>query len=170
MTDQSKNRYINLVVRDGWEFAQRVGRSDVVCVVPITTDGQLILVEQFRPPLDKFVVELPAGLVGDLTDQPDETLQQAAERELLEETGYVASDWCEVVTAASSAGLTDEVVTFFLARNLERKTAGGGDETEEIRVHSVLLTEVESWLDEATAAGKIVDLRIYAAIRFATRP
>ena len=55
----------------------------------------MLLVEQHRPPVNQTVLELPAGLVGDLSNQPLENLEQAAKRELLEETGYHAAKWSE---------------------------------------------------------------------------
>jgi len=164
----AQTRHIRLVDRDGWSFAQRIGNTGIVCIVAKTADGRLILVEQYRPPVQKPVIELPAGLAGDLDDQADETLQQAAERELLEETGYVARNWTRLVTAASSAGLTDEVVTFFLAESLERRTPGGGDASEDIRVHEVPLPDIERWLNAATTMGKLIDSRVYAGLYFLT--
>lgn len=163
----AQTKHIRLVDRDGWSFAQRIGNTGIVCIVAQTADGRLILVEQYRPPVQKPVIELPAGLAGDLDNQADETLQQAAERELLEETGYVARNWTQLVTVASSAGLTDEVVTFFLAESLERRTSGGGDASEDIRVHEIPLADIECWLNDAAATGKLIDARVYAALYLA---
>ena len=160
----AQTKHLRLVDRDGWSFVQRIGATGVVCIVATTADGRLILVEQYRPPVQKSVIDLPAGLAGDLDDQPDETLQQAAERELLEETGYIARDWTELVTVASSAGLTDEVVTFFLAENLERRTPGGGDASEDIRVREIPLADIQCWLKDAVTTGKLIDARVYAGL------
>ncbi len=165
----AETKHLRFVDRDGWSFAQRIGSTGVVCVVATTMDGRLILVEQYRPPVQTSVIELPAGLAGDLADQANETLRQASERELLEETGYVARDWREVATTASSAGLTDELVTFFRVENAERKAAGGGDSSEDICVHEIPIPSIERWLAEAAASGKIVDARVYAGLYFATR-
>jgi ADP-ribose pyrophosphatase len=115
------------------------------------------------------VIELPAGLAGDIADQADETFRQACERELLEETGYVARDWSELATTASSAGLTDELVTFFRVENAEKRAAGGGDSSEDICVHEIPLLDVERWLSEAAVSGKIVDTRVYAGLYFVSR-
>jgi len=162
----ARTKHVRLVDRDGWSFAQRVGNTGVVCILAKTADECLILVEQYRPPVRKPVIELPAGLAGDLDGRTDETLQQAAERELLEETGYAARDWRERVTVVSSAGITDEVVTFFLAEDLERRSAGGGDASEDIRVHEIPLADIDRWLNEATTMGKLIDSRVYAALYF----
>ena len=162
----AQTKHVRLVDRDGWSFAQRIGNTGVVCILAETSDGRLILVEQYRPPVQKTVIELPAGLAGDLAGQADETLRQAAERELLEETGYVARNWRQHVSVVSSAGITDEVVTFFLAEHLERRSAGGGDASEDIRVHEIPLADIERWLNQAVTMGKLIDSRVYAGLYF----
>ena len=165
----AQTNHLSLVDRDGWSFVTRKGSTGVVCIIAVDADRRLILVEQFRPPVGTTVLELPAGLAGDLPGQDDETLEQAARRELLEETGYSAGDLRHLVTAASSAGITDEVITYFLATNLEKKTPGGGDASEDIRVHEVPLKEAESWLEKVIGDGKLVDARVYAGLYFAIR-
>ena len=61
--------------------------------------------EQYRPPVDKYVIELPAGLAGDQKENRGEALESAARRELLEETGYQAAKMEQLVWGASSAGI-----------------------------------------------------------------
>ena len=122
-----------------------------------------MLVEQRRPSVDSNVVEWPAGLAGDSDAWQDESLEDAARRELLEETGYQARHWRRLVTVASSPGLTDEVVTFFLAFDAERIAAGGGDASEEIIVHEVALTEIDAWLADKSGDA-LVDARVYSGL------
>ncbi|NQU20533.1 MAG: NUDIX hydrolase [Candidatus Nealsonbacteria bacterium] len=165
-TTIAQTKHVRFVDRDGWSFVERIGNTGIVCIVAKTTDGRLVLVEQYRPPVQRPVIELPAGLAGDLDDQADETLQQAAERELLEETGYAASTWRRLVTVASSPGLTDEIVTFFLAEDLQRRSAGGGDASEDIRVHEIPLAEIEDWLSAISSAGSLIDARVYTGLYF----
>ena len=162
----AQTKYLRLIDRAGWTFAQRVGNTGIVCIIATMSDDRLILVEQYRPPVGCTVIELPAGLAGDIPGQQDEPLQTAAERELLEETGYVADQWQQLATVASSAGMTDEVVTLFRASGLTRQTAGGGDESEDIQVHTVPVDQLLDWLDKRTAAGVLVDSRVYAALAF----
>jgi len=107
-------RFIQLRRVDGWEFASRANAKGVVGVLAVTAEREIVLVEQFRPPLGRFVVELPAGLAGDEPLKEDEPLLSAAQRELLEETGYQARKWFSLGDGPSSAGLTDEMITFFL--------------------------------------------------------
>ena len=84
-----EGRYLSLRERDGWEFASRSNASSVVVLVAVTPAEEIVLVEQYRKPVEARVIELPAGLVGDLGD-PDEPILDAAARELEEETGYAA--------------------------------------------------------------------------------
>ena len=163
-----KGRYLNLLERDGWEFASRSNASCVVVLVAVTSDEELILVEQYRKPVGALVIELPAGLVGDLAD-PDEPVLQAAARELEEETGYAASQLEVLMTCPSSAGMSDEIISFVLAKGLTRVGPGGGDDSEDIEVHIVPLTEVDAWLTRQQSAGKPLDPKIYAALYWLQR-
>lgn len=165
----AETNHLRLVQRNGWSYAQRTNHVRVVCVIAVTDDRCLILVEQFREPVGQRVIELPAGLAGDLTDQADESLQRAAARELLEETGFVAREWRQIARLPSSAGLTDEVVNVFLATDLERKTAGGGAGSERIVGHAIPLADIDDWLARAAEDDKLVDARVYAALYFLDR-
>ena len=132
-------------------------------LVAVNQDQELILVEQFRPPLQQSVIELPAGLCGDL-DDPDEPLLEAAKRELLEETGYLATGMRLLFSCPSSAGMSDEVISFVLATGLDRIGPGGGDDSEDIIVHEIPLEQVDSWLQERIQAGTPIDPKIYSAL------
>lgn len=156
-------RYLSLLERDGWEFASRSNASGVVVLVALTDQGEIVLVEQFRKPVGKHVIELPAGLVGD-HEEPDESILQAAERELKEETGFEAEQLELLVECPGSAGMSDEIVSFVMARGLRRVGPGGGDDSEDIQVHTIPLEEVDHWLREQQAAGKPTDPKIYAAL------
>src|SRR5439155_18973651 len=100
------------------------------------------------------VIELPAGLAGDAKAHEREDLEVAARRELLEETGYAARRMQRVAAGVPSAGMTDEVITLFLAAGLTRAGAGQGDGEEDITVHEVALEEVEQWLTAREREGR----------------
>ncbi len=162
----AETKHLRLVQRGRWSYVERANASGVVCIVARTNEGKILLVEQYRPPIDCHVIELPAGLAGDLADQPDEALEKAAQRELIEETGYQAKRLMRKTIVASSAGLTNEVVTMFVAKDLKKVAPGGGDESEDIHIHEISLDELDDWLANAQANGKLVDGRVYAGLYF----
>ena len=160
-------KHVQMISRGGWEFAHRPGLTGIVGVIAVTDDRELILIEQYRPPLKAIVVELPAGLAGDVKGSETETLASAARRELMEETGYAARTMKQVATGVSSAGITDEVLTLFLATGLKKTGLAEGDGSEQITTHLVPLDDVEAWIKKQQRKGKQVDLKIYAALHFA---
>lgn len=159
-----EGRFIRLLRRGAWEFASRQKLAGIVAIMAATPDDKVLLVEQFRPPLNASVIELPAGLAGDAAGSEDEALLIAAQRELLEETGYEAEWWEESITGASSPGLTDECSTIFLAGGLRRVHAGGGVEGENITIHEIPFAEVDAWLAARLASGTQVANQVYAGL------
>lgn len=159
-------RFLGMCERDGWEFAVRTNASGVVGMVAVTDDREIVLVEQFRTPVDCRVLEIPAGLVGDSGDR-NESFVLAAERELLEETGFRANSMEEILTCPSSSGMTDEMITIFYASGLERIGPGGGDGNEDITVHVVKLSEAVDWLAKRVQEGFLIDPKIYAGLFWA---
>jgi ADP-ribose pyrophosphatase len=158
-------RFLRLVRADGWEFVERVRATGVVAIVAVTTDGELILTEQFRASVKGPVIDLPAGLAGD--GPGTEELVTAARRELIEETGYDARRFTLLAHAPTSPGLTTEVVSFFHAKGLKKIGAGGGIEGEHIQVHSVKLERADAWLRRRSRKGVQVDCKVYAGLYFA---
>ena len=152
-------RHLALRAHDGWEYVTRTRGRGVVGVVALTPAREVLLVEQYRPPVGCRVLELPAGLVADVDE---ETVLEAAARELYEETGYRAPDgrlhW--LMRAPSSAGLTDEVVELVLARDVTRCGPGGGVDGERIELLVVPLDELDQVLEKRTDAGVHIDLKV----------
>mgnify|MGYP002623240218 CR=1 FL=1 len=165
----AKGRFISLVRRGTWEFVTRHSAKGVVIVVPLTDEGKLIFVEQFRPPVNRTVIEFPAGLAGDIAGQQDEALAQAAARELEEEAGYRAENLQHVYTGPSSAVLCDEVSSIFVARGLTRVSAGGGVDGEEITTHEIPVAEAHPWLESRQREGHYVAARVYTGLYFLER-
>jgi len=160
----ARGRYLTMVDDAGWEYVTRAGVTGVVVLVAITPARELVLVEQHRPAVGKRVVELPAGLVGDVAGLENESLVTAAHRELIEETGFAAREMVELALGPIAVGLSDEVVTFFEARELTRVGPGGGDDSEDITVHVVPLPELRLFLAAKPGAGVYVDPKIYAGL------
>jgi len=160
-------KHVSLVRRGHWEYVTRPNVSGIVLIVPITDDGKLVLVEQFRIPVQARVIELVAGLAGDRPELAGEDLVVAARRELLEETGYEAERFELLTAGPPSAGITDEFVTLFKATGLRKRGKGGGDASEDITVHAVPLTEVREWLEARRRDGAMIDVKVYAGLYFA---
>ena len=159
-------RYLGLKETDDWEYAYRTNASGVVVMVPVTRGGELVLVEQYRTPVQSRVMELPAGLVGDTGDS-GEAFETAAQRELIEETGYRADTFQELLTCPSTPGMANEIITIYLASGLDRVGNGGGDGNEDITVHHVPLDSAVAWLDERQRDGILIDPKIYAGLFWA---
>ncbi len=139
----AEGKYLRMVARDGWEFAERARGLEAVAIIAVTPDGELILTEQYRIPLERRVIDLPAGLVGD--DVEGEGLISAAKRELEEETGYRAARMKRVFSGPTSAGLSNEVVNLLLASGVNKVSDGGGVSGEAITVHLVPVSQVLGW-------------------------
>lgn len=158
-------RFLELLDRGSWEFVTRLRGHEVVGIVAWTDDDRLILVEQDRPAVGGRTIELPAGLVGDEAHLVgNDTVEAAAARELLEETGYEASEWSPLARGASSSGLTDEMVSIVVARGLRRVGEGGGVGNERITVHLVPRAEVPAFLDRRQREGLVIDIKVGLAL------
>lgn len=159
-------RYLGMTETDNWEYAYRTNASGVVVLVPVTDDGELVLVEQFRIPVQSRVMELPAGLVGDNGDF-EERFKTAAQRELIEETGFRAKSIEQLLSAPSTPGMANEMITIYLATGLERVGPGGGDDNEDITVHLMPMDNAVEWLSARQAEGVMIDPKIFAGLFWA---
>lgn len=154
-------RFVELLKSGRWEYAHRRGGVSAVGIIAVTPDRKLLLVEQYRIPVAARTIELPAGLVGD--GEGEESIDLAAGRELLEETGYAAGKLEYLFDGPSSAGLTDEMVHLVLATDLKRQHAGGGIEGEDITVHEVKLEELETFVSARRERGMLIDFKVRLA-------
>lgn len=158
----ASGKFLSYIMLDGYEMVERINCSGVVCILPVTADGEVIFVEQYRPAIQSRTIELPAGLVNDKGES--ESMEVAARRELLEETGYEAAELTEIEHLPTSQGMTSETVRLYLARDVVRRGEGGGDEEEDIAVHVVPLKEVDQFIARQKAKGCMVDPKIYAGL------
>ncbi|HTG45528.1 MAG TPA: NUDIX hydrolase [Verrucomicrobiae bacterium] len=160
-----QGKYLRIRVCGTWEYAERPNSPAGIVILAVTPEGKLLLTEQFRVPMQKCVIELPAGLAGD--DQYDgEEFEEAAKRELREETGYEAAHWEKLIGGPTSPGLSNEMVVFFRGKDLRRVSEGGGEGGEKIVVHEVPVPEVAEWLHQKENEGLLIDPRIYAGLYF----
>lgn len=159
-----RGKYIELVHDSGWEYAHRVTGKGVVAIVAVTANNELVLTEQFRYPVQKKVIDLPAGLSGDIAGEEGEAEIRAAERELLEETGFKSKSMTYVATCPTSPGLSSEMISIFLATGAEKVADGGGDESESIKVHVVPLAKIHAWLERKATKKTCIDVKVYSAL------
>ncbi len=160
-----QGKFLQLLRRDGWEYAERMKVSSIVAIVG-TYDGKVLFVEQFRPAVNSRCIEWPAGLVGDIPGQEDEDMLEAANRELEEETGYRAERLELLTYGPVSAGASSEVIHFFRAHNLSKVSSGGGVDGENITVHLIPQDQVPQWLRECQQQGIQVDLKVFTGLYF----
>ena len=135
-----------------------VERPDAAIIFPLTREGEVVLVRQYRPPLGRMELGLPAGLV-----EEGEEPEAAARRELLEETGYSGGEWEPLGSLASSPSLKDNWAYLFLARGVEETAAPDPDEHELVEVVKVPLEDLRGLVQ----AGKIVSSSGVAAVMLA---
>lgn len=158
--------WLRLKRRGRWEYAERTNPGGGVMIIAVTPDDKILFVEQFRPALDCMTIEMPAGLVGDVAESAAEDAIEAAHRELIEETGYAAARIEFIMAGPTSAGMSNEILTFVRAYELSRVNEGGGDETESITVHEVAREQAAEWLIEKMAGGYSVDPKMFAGLYF----
>ncbi|MDP3981772.1 MAG: NUDIX hydrolase [Chlamydiota bacterium] len=161
-----EGKYKRLVNKSGWEYTERIHCDGVVVILALKEDDHILLVEQFRIPVNANVIEFPAGLSGDNQQSAGETLENAAKRELLEETGYHADHMNLILQGPVSSASSSDIMSVFRASGLKKVSNGGGDETEDIQVHEIALNKVEHWLDQKAGSGCLIDPKVYAGLYF----
>jgi 8-oxo-dGTP pyrophosphatase MutT (NUDIX family) len=135
-----------------------VERPDAAIIFPLTGEGEVVLVRQYRPPLERMELGLPAGLA-----EEGEKPEDAARRELLEETGYSGDQWEPLGSLASSPSLKDNWAYLFLARGVEESAPPDPDEHELVEVVRVPVGDLTGLI----RSGEIVSSSGVAAIMLA---
>jgi len=158
-----EGRWLRLVRIGTWESCERThGQGMAVIVVAVTPADEVLFVEQYRVPLGARTIEMPAGLVGD--DRAEDSLTEAARRELIEETGWSPGRVDVLLTGPTSAGMSNERIAFVRALDLARVGEGGGVDDENIVVHAVPRAQVPQWLMQKQAEGYELDLKLWAGL------
>lgn len=135
-------------VEGDWECIRHPGGA---LAVPVTPEGKLVLVQQYRFATGQWLLEFPAGTV-ETNEDPAETIQ----REIEEETGYRAGQWTTLGQFYLAPGYSDEIIYAFLAQNLEKLAAPPAqDEDEDIQ--TVLMTPEE--FEQAVLKGEPIDAK-----------
>jgi len=161
-----RGKFLELVSRDNWEFVTRIRGRTPVGIAALTPDNKVLLISQFRIPLNQTIIEIPAGLVGDKPGEESEPWQLAAQRELLEETGWHAEKVELLSEGPTSAGLTSERIKLVRATHLTKKGPPTPDGDEQITLHEIPLPEVHAWLAQKFREGHLIDPKVYAALYF----
>lgn len=151
---------------EGDEFEREiVEHVDAVAVVPVTPDGDVVLLRQYRHPVGTWLLEIPAGIC----DVDGEELTSTAARELAEETGLVATELTLLTTIETTAGWSDERNTIFLATAVAPTDRPDGfvAEAEEaaMQIESMSLSEAA----DAASDGRITDAKTAVGLLAAAR-
>lgn len=152
-----EGRFINVKKQGKWEYVGRA-RGISAAVILAVDAGEVILVEQYRVPLGKNCLELPAGLVGD--EDEGESVEASAARELEEETGYRPARVERIGYFNSSPGMVSEGFTLVRASELTRVGEGGGEGDENITVHRVPLDGIVDFIAKKRADGVAMDVKL----------
>jgi ADP-ribose pyrophosphatase len=155
--------WLRLVRRGHWESCERThGKGMAVIIIACTPDDEVLFVEQHRVPLGARTIEMPAGLVGDQSGE--DTLEDAARRELEEETGWRPANVEVLLVGPTSSGMSNERIAFVRATDLEKVGEGGGVDNEDITVHTVPRSEAPAWLMRKQREGFELDLKLWAGL------
>ncbi|MBW4656047.1 MAG: NUDIX hydrolase [Kaiparowitsia implicata GSE-PSE-MK54-09C] len=145
-------------VEGDWDCVHHPGGS---LAVPITQDGKLVLVRQYRFAAERRLLEFPAGTV-----EPGEDPLATAQREIQEETGYRASQWQTLGQFYLAPGYSDEIIYAYLATDLEQ-LAHPPNQDEDEDIETVLMTPTE--LEQAILDGEPVDAKSICSLMLARR-
>jgi ADP-ribose pyrophosphatase len=155
-----EGRFITAVREGNWEYVRRSRGIRAAVILAETDAGEILLVEQDRIPIGRRCLELPAGLVGDDDENEIGNVEEAAARELEEETGYRAAHMQPLGEYYSSPGMVAENFTLVRASGLTRVGEGGGVEGEDIVVHQVPRADVVSFIEQKRDEGVGIDVRL----------
>jgi len=135
-----------------------VKHPGAVAIIPVTDEGKIVLVDQYRKPMERVLLEIPAGKL----EKGEEPLRTAV-RELEEETGYEAAEWNHIQSFYTSPGFADEYIHIYLATGLRKKENSASlDEDEFVEVRELTLEECLAELQK----GAIHDAKTCFAIQY----
>jgi ADP-ribose pyrophosphatase len=138
----------HVVTSDGstraWETIERsnIHGHGAVVIIARTTGGELLFEKNWRAPIESYVIQFPAGL----TDLDGESEEEAARRELLEETGYAAGEMIPLMLSPLSAALTPTRAMHYFAPDVECVGTPSGTDVEEIEVVKVPISQVDEFM------------------------
>lgn len=141
-----------------WEWLEK---KNFTMIFAITKDKKIVLIKNYRVPVENYIIELPGGII----DPTDKNSEAAAQRELLEETGYAAKNFYPLPINYNNPGITNNLVYSFIATEAERIAENSGDITEDIEVLEIPADDLFKQLSSEKYSS--FDLRIFAFYAFA---
>ena len=132
-----------------------ISHPGATVILPLTDDGNIVVINQYRPSLKKWLLELPAGTIENA-----EQIDTCAKRELEEETGFSARELISLGQVTPLAGFCDEIQYLYVARGLEKTCRYECDEDEVIEVLTLSLQELE----QKIINGEITDAKTIACV------
>ena len=143
-----KGRLLNLrrdknKINDEIFTREVVEHPGAVAIIPMI-NNKTILIKQYRHPVKNFLLEIPAG-----TLEKNESAEECAHRELIEETGYEAKELKKIMSCYLAPGYSTEIIHIFLAREI-KKTKQSLEADEQIEVLSMDLEELKEKIDDGT--------------------
>ena len=154
-----EGKFVTAKTRGRWEYAGRARQIRAAAILAIE-EGHVLLVAQYRVPLGRICLEIPAGLIGDHDEYRGEPPETAAMRELEEETGYRAERMENLGEFYSSPGMVSESFTLLRAHGLTKIGEGGGTDSEDIVTYRIALSELPQFVADWREAGHAVDVRL----------
>ena len=121
-----------------WEW---IGKKNGVVIFAVTPDERVVLIKNFRVPFQQYIIECPAGLL----DKENESIEEAARRELLEETGYAVDKLTPLPVVPQSAALTTGLAHFFIGTGAKKISEIQSEDTEDIEVLELPLAELANY-------------------------
>ncbi|WP_062198436.1 NUDIX domain-containing protein [Massilibacterium senegalense] len=147
----------NVQLPNGEETVRElVHHPGAVAIIPVTEEGKIVVVRQFRKALEKTIIEIPAGKL-----EPGEQPEASAHRELEEETGYIAKEMTYMTTFYTSPGFADELVHMYVAKNLDIGVVNRDDD-EFMDVLTITLEEAKALIQ----SGDICDAKTMYAVQY----
>ncbi|WP_176717362.1 NUDIX hydrolase [Vulcanibacillus modesticaldus] len=137
-------------------FREIVHHSGAVAILAISKENKVIMVKQYRKPLEKTILEIPAGKL-----EKGEKPLDCAIRELKEETGYTASNMSQIAKFYTSPGFADEIIYLFKAEDIQ-PGAAKPDEDEFVELVELTIDEVNELINDS----KIIDAKTLIALNY----